>query len=101
MTVRHIFLWQVVPGTEHDEIIDTLNTLRDRCPGIASWDIGRNEAPPNENGDPWDGALISDHESWEALDEYSNDPYHAEVVAKLLPKFQNRAVVDYVLGDQK
>ncbi len=95
--VRHIFLWRVAPGHDHDEIIDTLNTLPGKCPGITNWDIGRNAAPPNENGEPWDGALISDHESWEALDEYSNHPFHSEVVAKLLPRFADRAVVDYEL----
>jgi hypothetical protein len=94
--VRHIFLWKVAPGEDLQEIIDTLNTLPEKCPGIVGWEIGDHQAEPNPNGDPWDGALISDHESWESLDEYSNHPYHTEVVEKLLPKFAERAVVDFV-----
>lgn len=95
MHVRHVFMWRVARGSDPDDIIATLNTLRDNCPGILSWSIGGNQAPPNENGDPWDGALISDHESWDLLEEYSNHPYHTEVVEKLLPHFSERAVVDY------
>lgn len=97
MAVRHVFMWRVAENHDQQEILDLLNSLRDHCPGIVGWNIGRNQAPPNENGDPWDGALISDHESWELLDEYSNHPYHTEVVGKLLPRFAARAVVDYEL----
>ena len=93
--VRHIFLWRVVEGHDLDEIVATLNTLPERCPGVVGWEIGKHQGEPNPNGDPWDGALISDHESWEALDEYTNDPYHSEVVEKLLPRFSARAVVDF------
>ena len=93
--VRHIFLWRVADGHDPDEIVEMLNTLRERCPGIVGWEIGRHQGAPNENGRPWDGALISDHPSWAALDEYSNDPYHSEVVEKLLPRFSERAVVDF------
>ncbi len=99
MVVRHVFMWKVAPGNDPDEIIDVLNTLPEKCPGIVGWSIGQHAGPPNENGDPWHGALISDHESWEALDEYSNHPYHSEVVEKLLPRFSERAVCDYVRGD--
>jgi len=93
--IRHIFLWRVAEGHDPDEIVEILNTLRERCPGIVGWEIGQHQGEPNENGDPWHGALISDHPSWEALDEYSNDPYHSEVVEKLLPRFAERAVVDF------
>ena len=93
--IRHIFLWRVADGHDPDEIVAILNTLRDRCPGIVGWEIGQHQGEPNESGDPWHGALISDHPSWEALNEYSNDPYHSEVVEKLLPRFSERAVVDF------
>jgi hypothetical protein len=93
--IRHIFLWRVAEGQDPAEIIEILNTLPKRCPGIVGWEIAHHHGEPNENGDPWDGALISDHESWEALEEYSNDPYHTEVVERLLPRFAERAVVDF------
>lgn len=92
-------MWRVAPGNDPADVVDLLRTLQSRATGIASWDIGSNAGPPSENGDPWDGALISDHESWEALEEYSNHPYHTEVVEKLLPMLVARAVVDYERGD--
>lgn len=99
MAVRHVFLWRLNPGHDADEIIALLNTLPDRCPGIIGWQIARNQAPPGEGGDSWDGVLISDHESWDALNAYSAHPYHLEVVHKLLPSFAGRAVVDFEPGD--
>jgi len=97
--VRHVFLWKAVAGETQQGIIEILNTLRERCPGIVGWEIGEHAAEPNPNGDPWDGALISDHESWEALDEYTRHPYHTEVVERLLPSFAERAVVDFERED--
>jgi hypothetical protein len=47
--IRHIFL-------DPDEIVEFLNTLRVRCPGIVGWEIGQHQGEPNENGDPWHGA---------------------------------------------
>jgi Stress responsive A/B Barrel Domain len=98
MAVRHVFLWRVGQGNDPDQIVELLNTLPSRCPGILHWEIGHNQAPPNENGAPWDGALISAHESWEALDAYSQHPYHAEVVGKVVPLMSDRAVVDFELS---
>lgn len=93
--VRHVFLWKLASGENLQEVIGVLNTLPKNCPGIVGWEISGHQAEPNPNGDPWDGVLISDHESWEALDAYTNHPYHGEVVKKLLPKFAERAVVDF------
>jgi hypothetical protein len=98
--VRHIFLWRVAPGNDPDEILEILNTLPENVPGIRGWQVGQHQGEPNENGDPWDGALISEHDSWEALEEYSSHPYHAEVVERLLPRLSARAVVDYELERQ-
>lgn len=99
-TVRHIFLWRVADGSTQQEILDILNTLPGRLPVIKGWQAGSHEGDPGENGAPWDGALITDFDSWAGLEEYSNDPYHLEVVAKLLPKFSERAVVDFEIGRQ-
>jgi hypothetical protein len=98
--IRHVFLWKLTPGQSLQPVIDVLNTLPDRCPGIVNWEISGHQAEPNPNGDPWDGVLISDHESWEALDAYTRHPYHEEVVKKLLPKFSERAVVDFERGSE-
>lgn len=93
--VRHVFLWRVAEGASQQEIVDILNTLPGKLQVIKGWQIGSHAGDPGDNGAPWSGALITDFASWEALDEYSNDPYHLEVVATLTPKFADRAVVDF------
>lgn len=93
--VRHVFVWRVAEGSSQQEIVDLLNTLPGRLPYISGWNVGSHKGDPGENGSPWDGALITDFDSWEDLDRYSNDEYHLEVVAKLMPMFSDRAVVDY------
>jgi len=94
--IRHIFLWQAANPADKSAILDLLGQLSDRLPMIRSWEMGGHQGEPNENGDPWDGALITDFDSWEDLDAYSNDPFHGEVVEQLLPMVRSRAVVDFV-----
>lgn len=99
-TVRHVFLWRVAEGSNQHEIVDILNTLSEKVSSIKWWQLGTHQGDPGQNGAPWDGALITDFDSWEGLDAYSNDPYHLEVIERLLPKFADRAVVDYEIGVQ-
>jgi len=93
--IRHVFCWRVADGHSNLEIIDILNTLPRALSVIKYWEIGSHEGDPGENGDPFDGVLISDFDSWEDLDRYSNDPFHLDVVERLLPRFASRAVVDF------
>ena len=93
--IRHVFSWKVAEGHSNDEIVKILNTLPERLPVIKGWEVGVHQGDPGENGDPFDGTLITDFDSWADLDAYSNDPYHVEVVETLLPRFAERAVVDF------
>ncbi|MES4886701.1 Dabb family protein [Streptomyces sp. NPDC096012] len=93
--IRHVFLWQAADGHDNDAIVDLLNQLSTELDVIDSWSLGAHVGEPNENGDPWDGALISDFRSWEDLERYSTAPFHMEVVEKLLPMVRGRAVVDF------
>lgn len=94
--IRHVFAWRVAEGHDGDEIVRILNTLPGALPEIIKgWDIGQHAGDPGDNGAPWDGALITDFDSWEGLDAYSNDPFHLSVVEKLMPMFADRVVVDY------
>jgi hypothetical protein len=89
--VRHIFAWRVAPGYDGNEIIAILNTLPKKLPDtVRGWDIGQHKGEPGDNGDPWDGVLVADFASWEALETYSNDPYHLSVVDTLMPMFAER-----------
>jgi hypothetical protein len=74
---------------------DLGNRLSTELDFIESWSLGAHAGAPNDNGDPWDGALLSDFRSWEDLERYSTAPVHMEVVDKLLPMVSGRAVVDF------
>ena len=93
--IRHVFAWRIAAGENHQEILNILNTLPERLRMIANWEVGVHQGDPGDNGAPWDGVLICDFESWEALEAYSNDPYHISVVENLTPRFAKRAVVDF------
>jgi hypothetical protein len=96
--IRHVFVWQVAEGQDNDKVIELLNRLSVELEFILDWSIGKHVGAPNENGDPWDGALITDFASWEDLDRYSNAPFHMEIVEQLLPMVSGRAVVDFELA---
>lgn len=93
--VRHLFLWRVAPDADPDEIVAILNTLPEKIDNVRSWEIGRHQGDPGDSGDPWHYALIADFDSFEALQQYSDHPYHLEVIEQLLPRFSARAVVDF------
>ena len=93
--IRHVFSWRVAEGHSNTEIVDILNTLPDARARHQVLGDRRPRGDPGDNGAPVGGVLITDFESWEALDEYSNDPYHVSVVEKLIPRLAARAVVDF------
>lgn len=101
--IRHVFMWKVAKGASPDEIFRILDELPDKVPGIRTWSRGRHQGAPGGSGDLWDGALISDFDSMEALQIYSDHPFHQNVVERLLPMFSARAVCDFELpaGEKK
>src|SRR5688572_13418215 len=101
--IRHVFMWKVAKGANPDEIFRILDELPGKVPGIRTWSRGRHQGAPGGSGDLWDGVLIADYDSMEALEAYSNHPFHQNVVDRLLPMFSARAVCDFELpaGEQK
>jgi len=94
--IRHVFVWRVAEGHDNDKVLALLDRLSSSSEfNIAAWSMGGHVGEPNENGDPWDGALITDFRSWEDLEHYSTAPLHMEVVEELLPMVSARAVVDF------
>ncbi len=93
--IRHVFVWQVAEGHDNGKVLELLDRLSTGIPGIQDWSIGAHAGEPNDNGDPWDGALITDFASWSDLETYSTAPFHMEVVKQLLPMVKGRAVVDF------
>lgn len=97
--VRHIFLYKVAPSADPNEILRILNELPAKVPGIRTWTLGKHTGAPGASGDLWDYGLVCDFDSFEALQQYSDHPFHMQVVEKLLPMFSARAVCDYEFAD--
>ena len=94
--IRHIFMWQTTESADNSAVIDLLAQLSDHLSMIRSWELGGHSGEPNDNGDPWDGVLITDFATWDDLEAYSTDPFHEKIVQQLLPMMRSRAVVDFV-----
>ena len=97
--IRHVFLWKVAEGADPDAIIRILNSLPENVPGARTWSLGAHRGAPGASGDVWDYGLVCDFDSEEALQEYSGHPYHLEVIERLLPMFEARAVCDFELSE--
>ena len=101
--IRHVFMWKVAKGANPDEIFRILDELPGKVPGIRLWSRGKHKGEPGNSGASWDGALITDFDSMEALETYSKHPFHDDVVRRLTPMFADRAVCDFepAAGEKK
>jgi hypothetical protein len=99
--VRHVFLYNVASGADPKKVIEILNTLPKKVSGIRTWTLGKHQGAPGASGDLWEYALVCDFDSLAGLQKYSDDPYHMEVVKKLLPMFSARAVCDFEFDPAK
>lgn len=93
--VRHVFLWKVAAEADPDEVIGILNELPENVAGVRTWSLGRHQGAQGASGDVWDYALVCDFDTFEALQRYSEDPFHLDVIDRLLPMFVARAVCDF------
>ena len=100
MTVRHVVVWRV-KGDSADEkrrIVESLapdlEHLGSVIPGVLSLSVSYSTGPNPKN---WDMCLISDHESWEALDTYATHPSHLEVASRVAEVTTERAGADFEL----
>ncbi|RYF49278.1 MAG: Dabb family protein [Comamonadaceae bacterium] len=97
--IRHVFAWKVVDSRDGGKVIDMLTAFSEKVDVVRSFEIGAHTGDPGDNGDPWDGVLITDFDDWEGLATYSNHPAHVELVAELLPLVKERAVIDFVRAE--
>jgi len=98
--IRHVFAWQVADGHDGQKVVEMLTDFSRKVDAIRFFEIGSHTGDPGENGEPWDGVLITDLDTWDDLDLYSNHPAHVDLVAELLPMVKARAVVDFVRTEQ-
>lgn len=93
--IRHVFAWKVKAGVDNDRAITLLRDFSNRVDVVRSFEIGGHTGDPGDNGDPWDGVLITDFDDWGSLMTYSNHTAHLDLLRDLLPLLSDRAVVDF------
>lgn len=85
--IRHTVMWKFKEGTDVGKIKLELEGLNGQIPGLLSLEVGTAEDS---------AVLISDHESWEALDTYAKHPLHVAVAdSHVRPYIVSRQAVNY------
>ena len=98
VTVRHVVVWQlrgdsVSEKTSRFEAVKPdLEALVGVIPGLQTLSVSFSTGPNPNN---WDMCLISDHDSWEALEEYANHPAHVAVGSRVAEHTLARAGADF------
>ena len=100
MTVRHVVVWRLVGESAEEKnysfesVADDLHALVGTIPGLMSLSVSRSTGPNPKN---WDMCLISEHESWDALDVYASHPAHIAVASRVAEITIERAGADFEL----
>ncbi|WP_173921914.1 Dabb family protein [Agromyces sp. Marseille-P2726] len=97
--IRHIVLFALAGDDEAaraaavSELTASLVPLSDSIPGVRSLRV---DADGSGIGFHWHAALVSEHDSWEALAAYQADPRHVHVLQTVVARLvTEKAVVDY------
>jgi Stress responsive A/B Barrel Domain len=93
--IRHVFLWRVAAGGDQDQLFELLDELPRTVPWIRNWSVGAHLGGWDDAAEFWDGALVCDFDSVQALRAYLRHPCHQAVVERLLPLLAESAIVDY------
>ena len=100
MTIRHVVVWRLegesaeAKKQAYESLAPDLEALVGVIPGLLSLDVSYSTGPNPNN---WDMCLISDHESWEALDTYATHPAHLAVASRVADATTERAGADFEL----
>lgn len=97
--IRHIVLFKVRGAdaaerrTASERLRAALEPLVGQVPGLVSLRV---DADATDIPGHWDAALVSEHESWEALEAYQSHPAHVAVVEGVAAEVVvDRAAVDH------
>lgn len=94
--ITHVVLWKIKPELNKEEVIPEakrcLCSMLGKIPGLLSVKAGENLFP-EKNG--FDLALITNHESQQALEEYFPHPIHQEVASFIKEIVVARASIDF------
>jgi hypothetical protein len=97
--VKHVVMWRI---KDLDEGYDTksaawkmkekLESMIGKIPELKSLQVGINE---NQSPSAYHICLITEHQSWDDLKAYQENPFHKEVGAFVTEISKERAVVDF------
>ena len=99
--IRHIVLFTLTAEDEASradqvaELANALEPLAEVIPGVRSLRVVADGSGIDFH---WHAALVSEHDSWEALAAYQAHPDHVRVLQDVIPRVsRDKAVVDYEL----
>ena len=98
--IRHIVLFRLRASdpmerrAQFEMLANTLRPLAETIEGIHSFRVDADPRPENPH---WDAALVSEHESWEALAAYQVHPAHVDALSVVSTICAQKAIVDYEL----
>ncbi len=92
--ITHVVLFKLKDRSEAaiQQTRDVLLAMKGRIPELLDIRVGADELRSERS---YDVALITQHESWEALDAYQVHPVHAEVGVHMKAVVERAASVDY------
>ena len=96
--IQHVVMWKVKgESTEERQananaLAATLQSLRGKIPALQSLEVGLSSI---EGPQACDLVLITQHESWEALDGYQTHPEHQAIAPTVMRLTRERRFVDY------
>lgn len=96
--IRHVVMWKVKGESPEERQANTealsaaLQSLRGKIPALQSLELGLSST---EGPQVCDLVLITQHESWEALNAYQTDPEHQAIGPTVMRLTRERRVVDY------
>ncbi len=96
--IRHVVVWQMSADTEEEKrqafagIKPALEALVGVVPGLVNLRVDLSTGPNPQN---WDMCLVSEHDSWEALDVYATHPAHVAVAGLVGAATTARAGADF------
>jgi hypothetical protein len=98
--IRHVVVWRLMGESVEEKkqrfesLAPDLEALAGSVPGVLSLSVGFSTGPNPKN---WDMCLVSDHESWQALEVYANHPEHVAVASRVAENVTERAGADFEL----
>jgi len=100
VVIRHVVIWQLNGDTKEDKkarfeaLAPSLRALAGQIEGLLSLQVSLSTGPNPNN---WDMCLVSEHDSWEALDVYAHHPAHLAVAEAVAQHTSARAGADFEL----